>query len=229
MLNPATEAVADGQLNADSFVLAGLARLAGSCDTLDEGVSDRLRNIAAARIEGRKSVLAAFQDYLRRPAEADAALVEVALQFKLDTVEILAVRLAIAAEQDLLIGHLLSHLQQPLALSRPTIGLIAQAYAPGDVHHAVHILGQGNAFRCGLLQLCGQLSGEDRPLAGAAAAHPTAHGPCAAEYAKLLAWDRADYFRSIPCPFRQNGRLARRRIGQAFPRIGHRWSRTNHS
>jgi ATPase family associated with various cellular activities (AAA) len=160
MLNPASDLVLEDQLNAFAFVLNGLARLASSCDTLDESVQDRLRLVAARRIDGRRGPLAAFQDYLKRPDEADQALVEVSRQFNLHAVEVLAVRLAIAAEQDLLIGHLLSHLQQPLALSRPTIGLVAQAYAEENVHHTVHILGQGNAVRCGLLQLCG----EDRPL-----------------------------------------------------------------
>jgi ATPase family associated with various cellular activities (AAA) len=160
MLNLATEAVLEDQRNAYSFVLAGLTRLAGACDTLDESVRHHLRKVAAQRGGARMNLISSFQDYLRHPAEEDAALVEVARQFILDPVEILAVRLAVAAEQDLLIGHLLSHLQQPLALSRPTIGLLAQAYAPGDVHNAVHVLGQGNASRCGLLQLCG----EDRPL-----------------------------------------------------------------
>ncbi len=97
---------------------------------------------------------------MRDPEEADSALAEAARHFRLHTVEILAIRLAIAAEQDLLIGHLLSHLQQPLALSRPTVGLVAQAFAADDLHQAMHILGQGNAVRCGLLQLCG----DDLPL-----------------------------------------------------------------
>ena len=154
------DSLADDRLIAYSFVLTGLARLAASCETLDQNVRARLQNIAAKRIDGRISLLAAFQDYLTHPAESDAALVDVAGHFSLTTGETLAVCLAIAAEQDLLIGHLLSHLQQPLALSRPTIGLVAQTYAPGDVHAAVNALGQGNAVACGLLQLCG----EDRPL-----------------------------------------------------------------
>jgi hypothetical protein len=160
MLNLTTEAAIEEQRNAYSFVLAGLARLAGACDTLDESVRSRLRNVAAQRGGPRKNLLSAFHDYLKRPVELDTALVEVAHQFSLESVEILAVSLAVAVEQDLLISHLLSHLQQPLALSRPTIGLVAQAFAPSDFYNAVHVLGQGNASQCGLLQLCG----EDRPL-----------------------------------------------------------------
>jgi hypothetical protein len=160
MLNLATEPIIDEELNADSFVLIGLARLANSCETLDESVHNQLRNLTSRRLDRRKGLLSAFQDYLVRPAARDAALAKVADQFELDTIEIIAVRLAIAVEQDLLIGHLLAHLQHPLALSRPAIGLVAQAFMPDEMQKAVHVLGQGNAFRCGLLQFCG----EDRPL-----------------------------------------------------------------
>lgn len=159
-MNLATDAAAVDQLDAFAFVLTGLARLAGSCDTLDESVQERLQSVAARRIDGRKGLAPAFRDYLRHPSDSDAALADLARLFNLDTTEVLAIRLAIAAEQDLLTGHLLSHLQQPLAHSRPTIGLVAQAYASDEVYRAVHVLGQGNAVRCGLLQLCG----EDNPL-----------------------------------------------------------------
>lgn len=159
MLDSATATVIARQPSAYSFVLAGLARLADACDTLDDGVRQRLRTIAAARATG-KSLLAAFQQYLTNPSDADAALLDVARQFHLTTGETLAVCLAVVAEQDLLIGHVLSHLQAPIANSRPTIGLVAQAFAPDEAHVAVHALGQGNAVACGLLQLCG----EERPL-----------------------------------------------------------------
>jgi hypothetical protein len=121
-------------------------------------VRERLQ--AFAPRAGGDDELAAFSLYLARPAPSDVPLAQLADRFNLRPVETLAIRLAVAAEQDLLVGHLLSHLQPPLALSRPTIGLVAQAYAPDDVHRAVHLLGQGGATRCGLLQLCG----EDRPL-----------------------------------------------------------------
>jgi hypothetical protein len=143
-------------LSALSFVLRGLARLAERCDTLEEEVQTRMREMVLAGCGD----LTSFARYLSHPAQIDLPLAQIASRFKLTPVETLAVRLAVAAEQDLLVGHLLAHLQPPLALSRPTIGLVAQAYAPDDVHRSVHALGQGGAVRCGLLVLCG----EDRPL-----------------------------------------------------------------
>lgn len=160
MIERTATAVIGDQLDSLVLVLTGLARLASSCDTLDEDIQDRLREIANRRIEGRKSLPAALQEYLNDPEEADSALAEAARFFQLHAIEVLAIRLAIAAEHDLLIGHLLVHLQQPMALSRPTVGLVAQAFAPDAMQRAIHILGQGNAVRCGILQLCG----EDLPL-----------------------------------------------------------------
>jgi hypothetical protein len=160
MLNFARNAVVDEQLDAFSFVLAGLARLANSCETLDDSIRERLQSIASGHPRALKNPLREFHEYLQRPAADDAPLAELAGKFSLDPIEALAVRLAVAAEHDITTGHLLSHLQQPLAHSRPTIGLIAQAFAPEHVQRAVHRIGQGNAVRCGLLQLCG----EDTPL-----------------------------------------------------------------
>lgn len=142
------------------FVLAGLARLAKSCETLDPGVRDRLDDVAAQATDGHEGLVDAFCDYLVRPIAADSSLAHLAKSFSLDVLEILAVRLAIAAEEDLLIGHLLSQLQHPLGQSRPTVGLIAQTYSPENASRAVFTLGQGNAVRSGLLELCG----EDNPL-----------------------------------------------------------------
>jgi len=160
VLNLTAESISEETLNAYSFVLSGIARLASACETLDDTVRARLREMAGARIEGAGDFLTAFDRYLQSPADCDVPLAEVACHFKLTPIELLAVRLAVAAEQDLLIGYVLSHLQQPLASSRPTIGITAQAYASDDFPQAVHQLAQGKAVRSGLLQL----AGEDAPL-----------------------------------------------------------------
>ncbi len=143
------------QFDALSFVMAGLARLAESCDSLDESVQCHLQANASEIVAERGNLIARFREYLNEPNEADVALAELACTFRFHPAEVLAIRLTVAAEQDLLIGHVLSHLQTPLAMSRPTIGLIAQAYCGEDFHHAIHVVGQGNAVRCGALELVG--------------------------------------------------------------------------
>jgi hypothetical protein len=145
------------QTTAFSFVLNGLARLAAGCETLDDSVRQHLQSVDLC---DNANLLADFARYLRTPADEDRPLARISRLFHLEPIEALAVRLAIAAEEDLVVGHLLSHLQQPLLQSRPLIGLVAQAYAPAELHRAVQALGQGNAVRCGLLLL----SSEDVPL-----------------------------------------------------------------
>jgi hypothetical protein len=150
----------DAAVNAFSFVLHGLARLAVRCESIEDDVRERLQALMQGPLQDGDSSAPAFARYLANPCEPDTSLALAARCFALDPIEALAVRLAVAAEEDLLVGHLLSHLQQPLAQSRPTIGLVGQAYAHDDLHRAVQVLGQGNGVRYGLLQLCG----EDRPL-----------------------------------------------------------------
>ena len=141
------------------FALAGLARLAASCATLDESIQQRLHSYSELAQE-RKTLLSSFHEYLKHPSETDSSLLAVAAHFQLTTIETLAVRLAMAAEEDLWIGHVLTHLQQPLAHSRPTLGLLARAFAENEGSAAIYALGCGAGVRCGLLLL----SNDDLPL-----------------------------------------------------------------
>lgn len=153
------EAVVD-DVTAYGFVLAALAGLAASCPTLDEGVRERL-DASARRFQGNRTLLLrTFAEYAKKPNAADEPLFAAAREFDLTATEILAVRLAVAIEEDVLAGHLLAHLQQPLVQSRPTIGLLAHAFGEERNPSAIHVLAHGAAVRCGLLQL----SAEGLPL-----------------------------------------------------------------
>ena len=160
MLSFGTDDANDGTLTAHAFALAGLSRLAVSCTTLDASVRNRLRAVPASLAAGPAPLLVAFTAYLEHPEVEDVPLLALARQFDLTPLETLTVELAVAAEEDVVIGHVLSHLQQPLASSRPTVGLLAQAYGDQLGPRAVHVLGQGQAVRCGLLRL----SNDDVPL-----------------------------------------------------------------
>jgi hypothetical protein len=71
MLNLAAEGIEQEKVNAYSFALAGLARLAVSCTSLDENVHGRLNAIARRHAGSRIPLLAAFRDYCRSPQDAD--------------------------------------------------------------------------------------------------------------------------------------------------------------
>jgi len=140
-----------------TFALAGLARAAAACPGIDRSVRTRL-DAAAQTVD--RPLLAALKSALETPAESDAPLLDVAREFGLTVVELLCVRLAMAAEEDLQIGHILTHLQAPLAARHATVGLLTHAFGEELGQRAVAIIGQGAAVRSGILQL----SSEGAPL-----------------------------------------------------------------
>ena len=171
--------------NTLTFALAGLARVADDCGLLGGLNHDAQQNAyrpagyadTAMQVEAHECLICAldhvsshaellpqFYEYLKRPEEADRLLLAVAHQFDLTMIETLAVRLAVAAEEDLIVGHILTYMQQPLAQGRPTIGLLARAYGAeptrgqGTGSAEVQLLAQGSAVSSGLLELLDQTS-----------------------------------------------------------------------
>jgi hypothetical protein len=116
---------------------------------------------------------AALRAYLARPAAIDEPLLSVARDLGLTTVEVLAVALAAAVDEDLLAGRAIAYLQSPVGGARPTLGLLSAALTPVAASAAgtVHALVTGAAARSGLLTLLG---GEGTPLPERAVAVPLA-------------------------------------------------------
>lgn len=99
--------------------------------------------------------LKSFSAYLKSPNETDAPLISCANALGLTSIELLAVSLTAAVEDDLIIGRVLARLQAPVGGSRPTLGLIASAFAdlvPKGAS-AIDILSSGVAVQSGLLML----------------------------------------------------------------------------
>src|SRR5262245_32779388 len=127
-----------------------------------------------------------FLTCLQEPKAADTALVDCASSLGLDSIEILAVALTAAVEDDLMIGRVLARLQAPLGGSRPTLGLLSSAFTDlaSNRSSAIDILSTGVALQSGLLMLtndvaplpertmgvplhlCQALNGHDGTLAG---------------------------------------------------------------
>jgi hypothetical protein len=109
--------------------------------------------------------------YLRthRPADPTPPLAGLSERLALQPVESLSVALAAAVELDLMCGRAVSHLQAPVGAARPTLGLLATAFAasePGG--RVIERLLTGPAVESGLLQLLN----EGSPLAERAVAVP---------------------------------------------------------
>ncbi len=150
-----------------------LAALAGTVEH-DLLAKPELRAVALA-VErlGGMSWTAALPRLRREPPPADAPLLALAAGLDLTDVELLAVALTVAVEEDMLAGRAVAFLQAPVGGSRPTLGLLSTAYAPlasgnGPAGQALHRLVHGNALAAGLLELVG----DGLPLAERATAVP---------------------------------------------------------
>lgn len=97
----------------------------------------------------------ALLETLNAPCASDARLIALAADLLLAPIEILAVALAAAVEDDPSAGRAIAYLQAPLGGSRPTLGLLAKAFAAtveaGE--SALPTLFQGAAAQCGLLEI----------------------------------------------------------------------------
>ncbi|MCI0744226.1 MAG: ATP-binding protein [Verrucomicrobia subdivision 3 bacterium] len=111
-------------------------------------------------------------DYLNRPDSSDQRLVELSEALSLTLTETLAVALAAAVEEDLMVGRALAHLQSPVGGSRPTLGLLATALLETTPPGAgpIETLSTGAGMRSGLLTLLN----ETAPLPERAVSVPAA-------------------------------------------------------
>jgi hypothetical protein len=107
---------------------------------------------AAGGLAGWRARLAAA---LHAPAPGDETMVALGEWLGLTPGELLAVVLAAAVEEDPLVGRVLAYLQQPAGDARPTLGLLAAAFAPllGGRLPPLYTLLTGAAIRSGLLAL----------------------------------------------------------------------------
>jgi hypothetical protein len=130
----------------------------------------------------------ALAAYLRAPAPADAPLAALSAALGLAPIETLAVALAAAVEEDVMVGRALAHLQAPVGASRPTLGLLAgafAAYVPPE-RNPLEALAAGVAVRSGLLVIAG---GDAAPLPERAVSVPLA--VCLALAGREAAWPGA--------------------------------------
>lgn len=107
---------------------------------------------------------------LREPAPEDALLVALGGALGLTPLEYAVIAIAVAIEEDAMLGRALAHLQAPLGTARPTLGLLGAAFpdlgSPG--REPIEILSAGVGVQSGLLVILG----ETAPLPERAVAVP---------------------------------------------------------
>ncbi|HYR91461.1 MAG TPA: ATP-binding protein [Terriglobia bacterium] len=112
-----------------------------------------LKKIGANVRESGSSLHQVMEATFRKPDPEDSWLVWLATELHLTPVEMLVAALAAAVEDSPLIGRVLAHVQAPVGGSRPTIGLLVQAFSKSfDAHAPVPVaLLNGSAVKSGLL------------------------------------------------------------------------------
>jgi len=146
------EPIQEQPLTLRDLALAGVARQLGPDD--DTRLEVRFLRHASEMVEARHADWgAAVRSCLAAPAPRDAPLARLAGQLGLTLLEQLVVALAIAVEEEAVVGRVLAFIQAPAGGSRPTLGLISRAFAdivaPGQ--SPLHQLASGAALGSGLL------------------------------------------------------------------------------
>ena len=158
------------------LALSAVAALAEANPTLNRSspewgyLADVLKQVPSDKGQWKPSVLKA----VREPSGLDRVLVQLAGGLSCTVAEVLAVALTAAVDEDLVVGRVLAFLQAPVGGSRPTLGLLATAYAdlvePG--RRVLDMFLTGSAIRSGLLQL----GGDDVPMPERVVSVPQATG-----------------------------------------------------
>jgi hypothetical protein len=160
---------------ADQRTLRDVA-VAALADTVDRSVLAQAEMRAVALAVERLAGLAwppALARVRADPQPADVPLLSLASSLGLSDVEILAVALTSAVEEDMLVGRAVAFMQTPVGGSRPTLGLLSTAFAqiaPADRRgrRGLEDLWHGNAITSGLLYVLN----DGAPLAECAAGVP---------------------------------------------------------
>jgi ATPase family associated with various cellular activities (AAA) len=94
--------------------------------------------------------------YLQAPDKADLPLIVLARDLKMNAIELLTVALAVAVEEQVMVGRALARIQAPLGGSRPTLSLLSTAFSELFLSPEISPLSSlvnGTAIQSGLLTL----------------------------------------------------------------------------
>ncbi|WP_088889361.1 ATP-binding protein [Leptolyngbya ohadii] len=93
--------------------------------------------------------------YIHHPLEIDLPLLSLVKPLQLNALELLTIALAMAVEEEVIVGRALARLQAPVGGSRPTLSLITAAFSSAVPQntHPLHLLLTGSAVQSGLLTL----------------------------------------------------------------------------
>jgi hypothetical protein len=137
-----------------TFTLAAIAaHLPDSAD--DPPELQFLRSHLNAITPKPSNWLEALRQYSCHPLPLDLPLLSLVEPLQLNELELLAIALAMAVEEEVMVGRALSRLQAPVGGSRPALSLITTAFvsAVRQGIHPMHLFLTGAAVQSGLLTL----------------------------------------------------------------------------
>ncbi len=149
-----TESAPAHDVRLEDVALAAVAEACASARGASTSQEDQfLRHIAGVVGANGRSLTEAMAQCMRAPAPVDARLVWLAGELHIARLELLAVALAAAVEDNPLFGRVLAHVQTPVGGSRPTLGLLASSFEQAfDTDASVlPALLNGPAVKSGLL------------------------------------------------------------------------------
>ena len=145
-------------INLKAFVLACIGQLmpddhAGLAKSFEQDYLRRYRqNFSAV-----ENISRALDSYLSKPQKEDIYLVELSRQLQLSNIELLTIALALAVEEDPMVGRAIAFIQAPVGGSRPTLGLLQSALElVANEEQAQWVAGSivsGMAIQCGVLNI----------------------------------------------------------------------------
>lgn len=140
------------KLRLQTFALAAIAAQL-SPEAADPRL-DFLRSQLAAVTPDQLTWVQSLSRYLRQPSAADIPLFRLVQTFQLTVIELMAIALSAAVEENARVSFSLFHVQAPLGKSRPTLSLISTAFAPTTSDPSpIALIVNGNAVASGLLTL----------------------------------------------------------------------------
>lgn len=141
------------QISLSTYALAALASPIVDTAATTPEIQFLLNQLEVAT-EGTIGWMEGVRAYLHKPNTKDVPLIRLAKKLGLSMLELLTVALAVAVEEDVMVGRALARLQAPLGGSRPTLGLLATTMAEAVAGlHPMNVLVTGVAVQSGLLTL----------------------------------------------------------------------------
>jgi hypothetical protein len=158
---------APGSISLRTYALAALAERVGAGTAADTPEARYLIDHLDAVDPGRTGWARSLPDYLKGLAPGDRPLAALSHALGLTIFEGLTVALCAAVEDDAMVGRTVAYVQAPLGGSRPSVGLVVEAFAgTASGMRLPDALMCGAAMESGLLTLLGdQAPLPERPLA----------------------------------------------------------------